>query len=290
MTAEGDPDVRTSTDLLDVLELEQVGTDAYRAGTLADTHGVVFGGQLLAQMVVAAAAAVPGHQVKSAHNVFARGADPAHPLEIRVARHHEGRTFSTLGVSICQGDRLCTQSLVLLHVPEPDLIRHQVPMPPSGGPAAAAPRTNTRGWEVRIDDDVDILDPALVGPAELNVWSRFAGGPHDPATSQALLAYASDGFLIGTAMRPHEGVGQSLAHVSISTTVISQTLTFHETFDASRWHLLAHDSPHAGNGRSFGRAHVFTEDGRLVASYSQENMIRAFAPDRRPADGTTSKY
>jgi acyl-CoA thioesterase II len=149
---------------------------------------------------------------------------------------------------------------------------------------------DARGWEVRVDGDVDILDPGAVGPAELNVWSRFSRGPHDLATSQALVAYASDGFLIGTAMRPHEGVGQSLAHVSISTTVISQTLTFHDPFDASDWLLLAHESPHAGNGRSFGRANVHTEDGRLVASYSQENMIRAFAPDRRPAAGTTAKY
>jgi acyl-CoA thioesterase-2 len=282
--------VSHATEILDVLALEEVGTDRYRADTLADTHGVVFGGQLLAQMITAAATSVPGQQIKSAHNVFARGAAPEQPLEIGVTRYHEGRTFSTVGVTISQGDRLCTQSLVLLHTPEPDLIRHQASMPASAGAAAATPRVDARGWEVRLDDGVDIMDADAVGPAELNVWSRFAGGPHDAATSQALVAYASDGFLIGTAMRPHEGVGQSLAHVSISTSVISQTLTFHEAFDAADWHLLAHESPHAGSGRSFGRAHVFTEDGRLVASYSQENMIRSYAPDRRPADGTASKY
>jgi acyl-CoA thioesterase len=81
-----------------------------------------------------------------------------------------------------------------------------------------------------------------------------------------------------------------MAHVSISTSVISQTVTFHDEFDAADWHLLAHESPHAGGGRSYGRAHVFTADGRLVASYDQQNMIRAFAADRRPAPGTVSKY
>jgi acyl-CoA thioesterase II len=90
-----------------------------------------------------------------------------------------------------------------------------------------------------------------------------------------LLGYASDGFLIGTAMRPHPGIGQALAHVSISTSVITQTLTFHEDFDVGGWLLLAHRSPQAGHGRSFGRADVFSAEGRLVASYSQENMIRA---------------
>ena len=92
---------------------------------------------------------------------------------------------------------------------------------------------------------------------------RFPGAPDDLRTSQALLAYASDGFLIGTAMRPHRGVGQALSHVTISTTVLTHTLTFHEPFRAGDWLLLAQEAPYAGRGRSYGRAHVFTEDGRL---------------------------
>jgi acyl-CoA thioesterase II len=145
-------------------------------------------------------------------------------------------------------------------------------------------------WDVRIVDDVDISDPALVGPAELGVWSRFPGAPDDLTTSQALLAYASDGFLIATAMRPHEGVGQAQAHVSISTTVLSQTITFHEPFDASQWLLLAHESPYAGRGRGYGRADAFTQDGRLVASYVQENMIRDYPEGQAPGAGERSKY
>ena len=145
-------------------------------------------------------------------------------------------------------------------------------------------------WDMRIVDDVDISDPELVGPAELDVWSRFPGAPADLTTSQALLAYASDGFLIATAMRPHAGVGQALAHVSISTTVLSQTLTFHEPFDAGEWLLLGHESPYAGRGRGYGRADVFTQDGRLVASYVQENMIRDFPEGQAPAAGQRSKH
>jgi acyl-CoA thioesterase len=276
--------------VVDALALTADSREQFRAANLADSHGVVFGGQILGQIVVAATTAEPSQQVKSLHTVFSRGADPEHPLEIGITRHHSGRSFSSLSVSVAQGDRVCATSLVLLHIPEPDLIRHGVAMPDSAGPAAAVPRAHNRGWEVRVDDGVDILDPAAVGPAELNVWSRFDGGPFDPSVSRAMVAYASDGFLIGTAMRPHAGVGQSLAHVSISTSVVSQTLSFHEDFDASRWHMIAHESPYAGRGRSYGRAHVFTEDGRLVASFNQENMIRDFPSDRRPAAGETSKY
>ena len=59
-------------------------------------------------------------------------------------------------------------------------------------------------------------------------------------------------------MRPHEGVGQAQAHVTLSTGVVSHTLTFHEPFAASDWVLLAHSSPYAGRGRSYGRADAFT--------------------------------
>jgi acyl-CoA thioesterase-2 len=276
-----------------VFDLEPVGEDRYTAQNVAGAHGVVFGGQLLGQALMAAAATtVPAMQVKSMHTVFARGASTEAPLEVSVARLHAGRSFASVEVSIAQGPRLCTRSLVLLHQPDDDLIRGADEMPTVEPPTSAAARSGVaeRGWEVRVVDDVDLNDPDAIGPAELFVWSRFAEVPDRPCVNEALLAYASDGFLIGTAMRPHAGVGQALAHVSISTSVITQTLTFHETFDAGDWLLLAHRSPYAGRGRSFGRADVFCSEGRLVASYQQENMIRAFAADRRPAAGDKAKY
>ena len=75
-------------------------------------------------------------------------------------------------------------------------------------------------------------------------------------------------------MRPHAGVGQAQAHVSVATGVVSHTLTFHEPCSAGAWLLLAQHSPHAGGGRSYGRADVFREDGTLVASFVQDGMIR----------------
>lgn len=280
----------TYPDVVDVLDLEPRGDDTYRGQNLSDSHGVVFGGQLMAQIITAAALAVPDKEVKSVHNIFTRGGDPEQPVDLIVDKRHGGRSFATVAVNVSQGARLCTTALVLLHSPEPNLIRFQVPMPigpTDEGPSAA---TGSRGWELSVVGGIDINDPAEIGPPELNVWSRFRGGPHEYSRSQALLAYASDGFLIGTAMRPHKDIGMSMAHVSISTSVITQTLTFHERFDAADWHLLAHESPYAGQGRSFGRANVFTATGNLVASFNQENMIRAYAPGHQPAPGTKSKY
>jgi acyl-CoA thioesterase len=282
--------VSPQDNVVDILALEPTGPGTYRAENLSDSHGVVYGGQLLAQLTTAAGLAMPELSVKSVHNVFTRGGDPQRALDVRVEHQHSGRSFGTVAVRISQGDRLCCTALVLLHQPDHDLIRHQAEMPSSLGPGSAKQTSHTRGWMVRIDDGVDLLDPEAVGPAELNVWSRFDGGPHDAERSKALVAYASDGFLIGTAMRPHAGVGQSMAHTSISTSVITQTLTFHAPFDAAAWHLLAHRSDFAGFGRAHGWANVFTEDGRHVASYSQESMVRRYPTDRAPAPGTLSKY
>src|SRR6185437_10935315 len=117
----------------------------------------------------------------------------------------------------------------------------------------------------------------------------FPGGPTGGVRAQALLSYATDGFLIATAMRPHEGIGQSMSHVTISTSVLSHTLTFHEPIDASGWYLLAQESPYAGRGRSYGRANIFDAEGRVVASFVQDNMIRDFPEGQRPHAGERSK-
>src|SRR3954447_8780803 len=104
----------------------------FTAGSLDEGHGVVFGGQLLAQTVVAGASSMPDKEVKSLHTVFARGASMSAPLEIDVEVLHQGRALGSASVTIHQGDRICTRSTVLLQAPDPDLIRHQPTMPEVG--------------------------------------------------------------------------------------------------------------------------------------------------------------
>jgi acyl-CoA thioesterase len=279
-------------EVLDVFDLTPTGEGTFQGSSIVFGAGsVVFGGQLLAQSILAGASVDPAKEVKSIHTVFARGGATDVPLDFEVDVMQAGRTFASASVTARQGGKVCTRSLVLLHAPDPDLISHQPDPPKDGTPEEAVPSAHADGfWEVRTVGGVDIADPDAVGPAELDVWTRFPGAPADPTLNQALLAFATDGFLIGTAMRPHAGVGQSLAHRTISTSVITHTLTFHRPVDAGRWMLLAHESPTAGAGRSYGRAHVYSEDGDLVASYVQENMIRGFAEGTAPKPGETSAH
>lgn len=262
--------------LLDSLTLDEVHANRFRGSNVETAGPVVFGGQLLGQAIVAALAGHDGKAVKTIHTVFARAASPELPVEIEVDPMHAGRSFASSTVTISQGDRLCARSSVLLSADEADLIRHADPMPSvaSGPEESAVMQGNSGGWEVRVIGGVDVGDPDAVGPAALDVWTRFNGAPADPAVDQALVAFATDGFLIGTAMRPHRGVGQAQAHVSLATGVISHTLTFHEPCRARDWLLFANRSPYAGHGRSYGRADVF-QDGALVASCVQDAMIRS---------------
>lgn len=258
-------------DFLAAIDLAPAGEGRWHGTNLDHPGAVLFGGQLLAQSVVAAARSTEGKQVRSVHTIFARGGSRDADVELVVDPMHGGRSFASVAVSVVQGDRLCCRSLVLLDAPDDDLVRHEAPMPDVGAPPVDA---SDDWWQIETVGGVDLSDPT-VGPPRLDVWSRFPGAPDDLLTAQALLAYASDGFLIGTAMRPHEGLDQSMAHVSVATTVLTHTLSFHDPFLGSEWLLLGHESIHAGRGRAHGRATVHTPDGRHVASYVQDSMLRA---------------
>jgi acyl-CoA thioesterase len=274
--------------VLGALALEPAGEDRYRAGSVTSPNPVIFGGQLLAQSIAAGLTGQDGKTVKTLHTVFARAGRPDVPLDIAVQRLSAGRTMASSAVTISQGGKVVTQSTVLLSADDEDFIRHADPapahQPPKPGEQDAAGLGGhggsdaPGGWQVSVVGGVDTSDPDAVGPAELDVWTRWPGAPADPGVAQALLAFGTDGFLIGTAMRPHPGVGQALAHRTISSSVLSHTITFHEPVVAGDWLLLAQRSPYAGHGRGYGRGDVFTADGALVASFVQDSMIRAMAP------------
>jgi acyl-CoA thioesterase II len=262
-------------ELVDVLRLEQLADGRYEAhhARLAGVP-VVFGGQLLAQMIMAAADAVPDMSVKSVQVIFVRGASLDEPVTLEVEVMHSGRLYSSATVSVRQGERLCVRALVLLDRADVELARHAAPMPEVPGPDRSFhPIRALGGAEVRVVGDVDLNDPAT-GPPQLSVWVRFDGAPAGAALSQALLAFACEPYFFGTALRPHVGLSQALAYREVIPGVITHSLFFHAPFPASDWLLLELESPHLGRGRIYGRGSVFTIDGELVASINQENQLR----------------
>lgn len=270
-------------EFIEAFDVEPAGESRFRAKCL-DGRGreVVDGSQLLAQAIVATCKSQPGKDARSAHMIFARAATVQAGLELEVDTLHDGRSFGSASVSVRQGERLCARGLVLLDRDTPDLIRHAARMPDVPGPEAAEPHDmGVSGRELRIVDGAYTGDPEAVGPPELYAWLRYRESPPEPYLRQALLAHFTGHLLIATAMRPHRGIGEAMAHRSLSTGVLALTVSFHDPVRSDEWLLYAHESPHAGRGLSYGRAQVFTRDGRLVASFSQENMIRGLAPAAR---------
>jgi acyl-CoA thioesterase II len=116
------------------------------------------------------------------------------------------------------------------------------------------------------------------------VWFRYRQAPADAVVGQALVAHASASYLIPTALLPHRGFGESMVHKDISTGILAHTISFHEPFDLRGWLLIAQESTFTGHGNAYGEGRVFTEDGRLVASFSQESIVRHASPPRPGSD------
>jgi acyl-CoA thioesterase-2 len=277
-----------SANLPSLLQLHPVGEHLYEGDAEhgGDTRNVVFGGQILAQMIMAAHIdrnqdREDRKEVKSIHAIFARAGDYGQPIRYEVERMHDGRTLGSDTVTFSQGDRIMSRGMILWSTDEPDLIRHtaNVAMPDVVGPDDPGNRTDQLvfpGAECRIVDGINVWDPEQeVREPVQHVWTRFTEDLPLVA-AQAILSWATDGWLIGTAMLPHAGIDQSQAHRTISTGVVSHTLNFHDLFSADEWLLLSNESIWAGRGRTHGRCTIWTQDGCLVASYTQDNLIRKF--------------
>lgn len=261
-------------DLVGCLKLEQVDAERFRAPNLPMDYYRVFGGQLLAQAIVAAGCTETGKSVKSMHVTFPREGSRDETTEIVTRSVQSGRTFASRSVEVVQGDRPLLLGTILLHTEEPG-DGHQVPAPSIAGPDEAKPvDLQMIPWDTRIVDDVD-LDSREQAPAELAIWMRAEDSPPDPLLQQALIAHATDLTLIGTALRARPGLSQADSPEKLHTAVVSHSLWFHAPVDLREWTRLQQESPVSGGGRGFGVGHVIGDNGRLLASYAQESLIRA---------------
>ncbi|MFA1546312.1 acyl-CoA thioesterase [Actinomadura chokoriensis] len=264
-------------DLLDCLDLrtppEEGGRDAaitvFEGGNQQLTYHRLFGGQLLAQCVRAASLTCPGKSVKSLHVLFPRPGGSDEPVRYEVERHHEGRSFATLAVTARQSAGVLATASVSMHAVEDGRDHQTAAAVPAVPGAERSVRFDLLPFATRSAADLDSPKPE---PAEFELWMRTP--PVDPGLAPAVTAYATDLTLIGTALRPLDGVGQRDAGRAFTSGVTSHTLWFHRPFRTDGWLLLRQHSPIVAHGRCFGRGDVLTEDGSLVASYAQEALLR----------------
>jgi acyl-CoA thioesterase II len=275
-----------AADLVDVLDVRRDGDGRWVGATRSDwRRPVVEGSQMLGQAVVAASRHASGRRAVSASMVFPRAADARVPYHLVLDEVTSGRTFTTVRAEARQGERTCAVGTVLLDATAPDVIRHAASAPDVAGPDESVPYDmSVTGRDLRIVGDAYTGDPdAPTGPPELSAWVRFRRVPDDQAIHAGLLAQFTGHLSIAAALRPHAGIGQDQAHHSLSTAINAISLSIHGDVRADRWMLYHHHSTFAGDGMTHAECRVHDQDGALVASFTVDAMVRAFA-DATAAD------
>ncbi|MFT5139717.1 MAG: acyl-CoA thioesterase-2 [Lysobacterales bacterium] len=285
----------TIAELLDHIRLEQLEVNLFR-GTSRDIGTErVFGGQVLAQAVLAASSTVEDRLIHSLHAYFLRAGDQESPIVYDVDRSRDGRSFTARRVVAIQHGRPIFTLAASFQLAQEGL-EHQFEMPDVPDPDAtdSSPLVSAeqlenapiklRRWFTRFGPfefrpivDQDPFNPQPRPPFK-RFWFRLKG-ELDEAQSmhRALLAYASDFHLIGTATLPH---GLSFIKDNVMMASLDHAMWFHRDVRVDDWLLYDCDSPNAYGGRGLARGMIFDRSGSLVASTAQEGMIRLTEEDK----------
>lgn len=272
------PNWGDATDLAHVMDVRPLGDGLFESVARGShLRSVVEGSQMLGQSVVAAGRHAPGRRAVSAYMQILRVADASRPLRFRLIDVSSGRTFTAVRVEVTQGDKLCAAGSLLLDVGAPSLVRHQDPPPKVPAPDETdSYDMGVTGRDVRMVDNAYNNDPdAPLGPPEIDTWVRYRELPDDPYLHAGLLAQFTGHVSIAAALRPHAGIGQAQSHRTISTAINAISLSLHADVRADEWMLYHHRSTFAGDGMTRSECRVYTEDGKLLASFSVDAMLRA---------------
>ncbi|SES79774.1 acyl-CoA thioesterase [Stigmatella erecta] len=281
---------RVLEDLLALLKLEPIEENLFRGPSQDLGFRQLFGGQVLGQSLSAASQTVaPERQVHSLHGYFLRPGDASMPVVYTVDRVRDGGSFTTRRVVAIQKGQPIFTGMASFQGVEPGF-SHQVQMPQVPAPEECLTDVEQmRAQAARIPErlrdkflgpkpiemrPVPYVDPFSPQPREprWSVWFRAHGPmPEDPQVHRYLLAYASDFNLLGTAIQAH---GMSILNPQLQLASLDHALWFHGDLSMSDWLLYAMDSPWTGNARGLAMGRVFTREGRLVASVSQEGLMR----------------
>ena len=285
--------------LLDLLDLEPIEVHIFRGQNRALGSERVFGGQVLAQALVAASRTVEAgtdgadRVCHSLHAYFILPGDVHAPIIYEVERLRDGGSFTTRRVTAIQHGRPIFNASLSFHREE-DGLDHQDDAPDLRGPDGLASETDLaraiadqipeplrtavtrdRPIDFRPVDPANPLAPVPQAPRQAT-WLRATGTlPDDPTLHQALFAYASDWGLLATSLLPH---GRSVFEPGIQAATLDHAIWFHRPFRADDWLLYAMDAPSAFGARGFTRGSAFDASGRLVASTAQEGLIRPVQP------------
>ena len=288
-------------ELVALLTLERLEDNLFRGQSRDIGTKYVFGGQVLGQALSAAQQTVEdARAVHSIHAYFLRAGDIEAPIIYNVDRTRDGKSFSVRRVTAIQHGQPIFVFAASFQHDEPGL-SHQFHMPEVPMPEDVEPNVSPspevmeklpakmQRWlsrmgpfEMRPIYPRDEVKPPKRPPYQ-QVWLRLIDKVDDaPELHRALLAYASDFYLLGTTTFPH---GISYYQPNVQMASLDHAMWFHRPFRVDDWLLYSLDSPTAQNARGLARGQFFTREGILVASTAQEGLIRVLpeTPDLKEA-------
>jgi len=277
-------------ELVELLDLETIDLNLFRGRQPNTQLQRVFGGQVAAQAMVAAARTVPDElSMHSLHSYFLRPGDTAVPIVYDVDRVRDGRSFSTRRVLARQHGHPIYAMTASFQVHETGFEHHDrmpdVPAPDESFDVSAAmsseksPRREEwlREWSALDLRHAGDSRPggALEGgeqPSRVRYWVRVHDRlPDDQLVHQASLTYISDMTLLGASLVLHDATPSS---PTVQAASLDHTIWFHKVCRADDWLLYDQVSPWAGGARGLSLGRMFATDGTLVASMAQEGLIR----------------
>lgn len=251
-------------------------------------HGRVFGGQVLAQCVVAASRTVDAERrIHSLHGYFLRPGDITQPITFSVDRLRDGRSFSTRRVQAYQNAEPIFSMIASFQDEDPGL-EHADALPadipePETLPSAAEligdnPHPVAQYWAKARPFDMRHVPSSIYFTVEGEhvahqaVWIKALGEmPDDPNLHTAAMAYASDYSILESIYRRH---GIAWSHPGLKSASLDHAMWFHRAGRVDEWMLYVQESPSAQGGRGLSLGRIFSRDGRLLATVAQEGMVR----------------
>jgi len=250
-------------------------------------HGRVFGGQVLAQSLVAATRTIEERNVHSLHGYFLRPGDIDLPITFSVDRLRDGRSFSTRRVQAFQKDEPIFSMIASFQQDDPGL-EHQDNFPtdipdPETLPSAADlmgdnPHPVAQYWsKARPFDMRHVPSPIYfkvegAPVAHQAVWIKSLGDlPDSQQLHTAALAYASDYSILESIYRRH---GIAWSHPGLKSASLDHAMWFHRPARVDQWMLYVQESPSAQGGRGLALGKIFSSRGELLATVAQEGMVR----------------
>lgn len=274
--------------LLERLDLEALEQNLFRGESPPSPNGRIFGGLVLAQGMRAAFATTEGRRAHSLHAYFLRPGNPDRPIVYEVDRIRDGRSFTTRRVVAIQGGEAILNMAVSFMIEE-EGFEHQidveVPAEISGEPYEAGLRRGLRGMGIDVPDDMPKPQPVEIRTVgslrlfdeeryepEMYTWLRARGPLADePWLHQCVLAYASDLSVMVPAIHPHDA---GLLSPGVHSASLDHSMWFHRDLRIDDWLYCVHESPVSAGARGLGHATFYTREGELVASCTQEGLIR----------------